>query len=74
MEKFCEETGCEIQKMVDGESDEELPEDFKKLRQAYYCNESQCKRTAYQFHQWMKENNYKLVKEEKAWQEGKMTQ
>lgn len=56
--EFCKDTNCNIQKMLDDDNEIiEIKSDLK---------EKHCKRKckAYEFHQWLKENGYKIVKAE----------
>ena len=53
--EFCKDAMCSIQYLIDN-GNEELKEDSKN-----YC-ENEC--PLYRFQQWLKENEYKIIKEE----------
>jgi len=53
--EYCKDVECEIQKIID-EDNTSLELGFAKG----YCR-NEC--SAYKFHKWLQENNYKIVKE-----------
>lgn len=52
---FCKDAGCSIQYLIDNKEEKNLKEDPKN-----FCK-AEC--AAYRFHKWLKENDYKIVKD-----------
>jgi|GEM_PF-1725246 hypothetical protein len=53
--EFCKDVGCSIQYLIDNKENENLKENPKN-----YCKR-EC--SAYRFHQWLQDNDYKIVKD-----------